>query len=764
MFKLNLRNLIFFFFIWGCVGFVLGTEILMGPSRWIIDLSRSRQELDFIEGPAIRTLMLLLIAVSLPASLFITRTILQTSMRHVRYGLAAIILICLALTLYMWFNPKKFGNNSSDTFDEANRFTVGSYPDREKLVQLKQDGYTGVISLLHPAVVPFETSLIAQEEKNAAEAGIEMIHLPMLPWVSENKKQLERLREIAKSGDGKYYLHCYLGKDRVSVAMKTIADADPSYAMALGQRARQLRARYRLERGSVFMPADNIYVTPYPTHEEYFAYIIAANITNVVCLMNPAEGESAKIITKSEKILSDFNIKQINIPISREKYNYAEVTNAVQSVKAMQGPVLVFDFYCPSFRTEAFVQAYNDSRPVMPPSLLQTRLLVGETIHIAPNVVAGSRPERLREFVELEELGITKFLYIGQPDDEQAVRDRQFTATGEFDWQITPPDIEAVTGILKQDGPWYIYGPGLEQLIAPLTEKLGPAYTKPFDHVARLTAENTKPPAQTRFAALMQNLNPPAKEKVYNPVTICINFLKRAVPSPKMIILLSPFFLLYTYICACFAGWLKTTKNVKTSYTRKIFHFLIFTTACFVQFKGGLPATILYGSIVSSCVLYAIYRGDGFGFYEAMARPTDAPHRTLYIFIPLVTTALGGVISNMFFQPVAMIGYLVGGWGDAIGEPVGTKWGKHKYKVPSMMGVPATRSAEGSAAVMTASFLAALLGLMLLGVPFELAAPTALICSLAAVSVEAVSTHGLDNLTVQVTASAVVYLMLRTAG
>jgi len=26
-----------------------------------------------------------------------------------------------------------------------------------------------------------------------------------------------------------------------------------------------------------------------------------------------------------------------------------------------------------------------------------------------------------------------------------------------------------------------------------------------------------------------------------------------------------------------------------------------------------------------------------------------------------------------------MVGYLVGGLGDAAGEPVGTRWGKHRY-------------------------------------------------------------------------------------
>jgi len=38
------------------------------------------------------------------------------------------------------------------------------------------------------------------------------------------------------------------------------------------------------------------------------------------------------------------------------------------------------------------------------------------------------------------------------------------------------------------------------------------------------------------------------------------------------------------------------------------------------------------------------------------------------------------------------------GWGDAVGEPVGTRFGRHPYRVPSLAGVPATRTLEGSLA------------------------------------------------------------------
>ena len=65
-------------------------------------------------------------------------------------------------------------------------FTFGPYPTEDRLAALERDGYTAVISLLHPAVVPFEPKLIADETAAAERVGIEFIHLPMLPWIADN--------------------------------------------------------------------------------------------------------------------------------------------------------------------------------------------------------------------------------------------------------------------------------------------------------------------------------------------------------------------------------------------------------------------------------------------------------------------------------------------------------------------------------------------------------------------------------------------------
>jgi len=223
-------------------------------------------------------------------------------------------------------------------------------------------------------------------------------------------------------------------------------------------------------------------------------------------------------------------------------------------------------------------------------------------------------------------------------------------------------------------------------------------------------------------------------------------------------------FFLYIVSVAYIVSWLHTQKGVSTPYTRKIFHFLIFTMAAILHIACGLPQVIVYGTMVSLLVIFATAKGEGFGFYEALARPKDEPHRTLLVLVPLFSTAFGGLASNLISIQYAPIGYLIAGWGDAVGEPVGAKWGNHQYRVLSFGGVKATRSLEGSLAVFLMSVMVAFLSMWFLKVPFYQALTNAILIGLLGTAIEAVSSHGIDNLTIQVavTTAAKYLFMIRS--
>lgn len=208
----------------------------------------------------------------------------------------------------------------------------------------------------------------------------------------------------------------------------------------------------------------------------------------------------------------------------------------------------------------------------------------------------------------------------------------------------------------------------------------------------------------------------------------------------------------WAFFCLYLAGYLKARKGFRTGYSRKVFHFLIFGSVALIQWLWGISAVCLFGAMTTVVVFYAVLCGPGNILYEAMAREKDEPHRTRYIVIPYFATLLGGLITNIFFGPIAIVGYLVTGVGDAIGEPVGTRFGKHKYRTPSLSSVKSERSLEGSAAVLLMSLFAITAGIALS--PELDFSPSCFIVipalSIISALTEALSPHGWDNTTMQV--------------
>ena len=232
-------------------------------------------------------------------------------------------------------------------------------------------------------------------------------------------------------------------------------------------------------------------------------------------------------------------------------------------------------------------------------------------------------------------------------------------------------------------------------------------------------------------------------------------------PSWKAMAVGGPLGLAWSFAALGFAGRLKRN-GTRTGFTRKIFHFLIFGTVAALQWRFGTPAVCLFGGTCTVAVFFAVWQGPGHLLYEAMAREKDEPHRTFFILVPYFTTLLGGLASSMLFGPVALAGYLVAGLGDAIGEPAGTMFGKHRYRVRSLSSVPATRSYEGSAAVFMMSAVA--LALAAAASPQIALGQFGLLklLAIAAVSAlaEAVSPHGWDNATMQVLPTDLAWLWL----
>lgn len=243
-----------------------------------------------------------------------------------------------------------------------------------------------------------------------------------------------------------------------------------------------------------------------------------------------------------------------------------------------------------------------------------------------------------------------------------------------------------------------------------------------------------------------------------------LRFFADNLPTLRELLTFGPMYGAFAMAALAGAGWLKRAGGLRTGYSRKVFHFSIFAVAAFLHWRYGTRPVCLFGAMTTLAIAYAIWRGEGNLFYEAIAREKDAPHRTLYVVVPYLATLTGGLASTICFGPAALVGFLVTGVGDAIAEPIGTRFGRHTYRVPSMRGVACTRSIEGSAAVLIASTLAAFAGLHL-AYPETVHDPIVMLKFATAIGAastvcEAISPHGWDNLTLQILPAGMAYAYL----
>lgn len=230
-------------------------------------------------------------------------------------------------------------------------------------------------------------------------------------------------------------------------------------------------------------------------------------------------------------------------------------------------------------------------------------------------------------------------------------------------------------------------------------------------------------------------------------------------PPFQLIFWLFPLSFLYVAIILQLAVYCRNTWLWKVGYTRKFFHFCMFAAAGFYQWQWGIPGVFILGWAITAALMYLLSKGSSSNWWKVLARPVDAPRESYYIVYPYLATFAGGVLVNLFFSPEAAIaGYLVAGMGDAMGEPVGTKWGAHRYKVPSYgSSIVSYRSLEGSFAVFLASCLAFCISAELTSIPISLV--FIIFSAFVAAVVEGISPHGWDNFTAQL-ASAILFTYL----
>jgi protein tyrosine phosphatase (PTP) superfamily phosphohydrolase (DUF442 family) len=316
-----------FLYVWLTVGFASGTLVLLAPARWITALARERNWGQDAENILMMGMIAIYVVASFAIALALTRLLFQNRALAFKYSLLLGMTTLAGAALWGWGNPAVYaslsgGGRASETLttESGAVFFFGPYPDRAKLEALKAEGITAVISLQHPAVVPFEPQGIAAEKQATEELGIRFIHAPMLPWVSDNTAALETIRRVASEESGRFYVHCGLGRDRVNVVMHLLEQMGAETGRSEVERAmawedREAAGLASMERGKPQRIAQDVWLVPRPNEHELFGNMLAGQAGLVVLLLDPADREQRAGLTEMIGLFGSYAVDYLERPL-----------------------------------------------------------------------------------------------------------------------------------------------------------------------------------------------------------------------------------------------------------------------------------------------------------------------------------------------------------------------------------------------------------------------------------------------------------------
>lgn len=346
--------------LWLFWGFALGTALLLGPLRSILNESRGRKLNEGSEKWIVIISIIVLAVVSFLIAFYSSKKIhkeVDPAGPALKATLFFIPILLGSVAVYIMMTPKLVNADNMAQEEITTSFTIGPYPDMNRMMELKSQGFTGIITLLHPAIVPFEPKLLGDEKENASIAGLEFISIPFLPWISSNESSVDSMRRLVRTAKGKYYINCYLGKDRVNVVRRIIEQENKSYELSTqSMAARKLDSVAAFERGPITKLEEGVFFTPLPTKEEYFGYIIASNYKQIVALYE----KDHQTETKREEIdwLKPYQIpyKEIDLALS---ISDADMRKLIAEIKMLPKPMVIHSYNSKSSASQRFIQLYT---------------------------------------------------------------------------------------------------------------------------------------------------------------------------------------------------------------------------------------------------------------------------------------------------------------------------------------------------------------------------------------------------------------------
>lgn len=358
----TLKNAITFCFFGLSLVFPLGLLMLtVGPSRMLAEKAANENWSHSNESLVQKIAILIFLITVLFITILISRFFYNSQNKTTKGLMLLFSGIALMVSLYIFsFRPELLVNSNLDyskfNKSENAEFHFGSYPDAKKIKELKSQNYTAIISLLSEMVIPAEPILMQEELTNTSDIGIKLISIPMLPWIDDNDTSLIKIKNIAHNLKGKYYVHCYLGKDRANVFRNIIVNENSTLKIKSELGTNNIDTLKSFERGKIIKLQQHVYFTPYPTDDEFFGFILNGKMKNVVSIMDPKTNDV--LIEKEHKIMKQYNQKFLFLPIS-DSTTDKEIQTIVDSILKLKQPVLINSYSTKSVLSERFIKVYN---------------------------------------------------------------------------------------------------------------------------------------------------------------------------------------------------------------------------------------------------------------------------------------------------------------------------------------------------------------------------------------------------------------------
>ncbi len=234
--------------------------------------------------------------------------------------------------------PNKFVRGEIEPITK--RVVIGPYPERREVMALRKNGFQNIISLLHPQI-PFEKHLLNKEKSAVHGTGVTLHSLPLKPFVSRaNDKNLDKLAQLIKDHpDQKYYIHCYLGKHRVTYAKARVL-------RTLGRKTRVQKPvpiTKNLLRGNVTKLGKGVYFGPAPTDEEVFD-LYSGRIRTIISVLDFKNKGDRGFIKKLSRLCADYNLKFHNVSMVADQPNHEEIERLADILAKAKRPIYITSF------------------------------------------------------------------------------------------------------------------------------------------------------------------------------------------------------------------------------------------------------------------------------------------------------------------------------------------------------------------------------------------------------------------------------------